>query len=163
MVGSSVLLAFDMRWPAVGVGLIGGLLDNMDGRVARATNRSTIWGAFLDSSLDRMAEIAMAMGMLVYMNIHGAMTVPFVLWVVAGIGFSQVVSYLRARTESLGGNGRVGLLQRQHRGILTLIGLMTGTKGIYAVIVLITVLSVFTVVQRMQNFYRYVKESESGA
>ena len=89
----------------------------LDGRLARARGLASQRGAFLDSTLDRFAEVGVFVGLAVlYME-----SVPELAVVVAALGGSLLVSYTRARGESLGVTARVGVMQRAER--LLLVGL----------------------------------------
>jgi CDP-diacylglycerol--glycerol-3-phosphate 3-phosphatidyltransferase len=94
--------------------LLGGIADILDGRIARAQGVASQQGAFLDSSLDRFAELAAFVGLAV--RFGGS---PWGLaWVTAGLGGSLLVSYTRARGESLGIVCKLGIMQRAERLIL---------------------------------------------
>ncbi len=91
--------------------LLGGVADVLDGRVARARGLASLRGAFLDSTLDRFAEVGAFVGLAVlYME-----SVPELAVVVAALGGSLLVSYTRARGESLGVTAKVGVMQRAER------------------------------------------------
>lgn len=94
--------------------LLGGVADILDGRVARARGMASRRGAFLDSSLDRFAEVAVFVGLAVLF--HGSALALCV--VVVGMGGSLLVSYTRARGESVGVLCTVGVMQRAERLIL---------------------------------------------
>ncbi len=91
-------------------------LDLVDGRVARAQGSATASGAFLDSTLDRVAELAVFAGLAVHFRSH-----PALYAVLAASAASVLVSYARARGEALGSEGaaRVGGMQRAERVVLT--------------------------------------------
>ena len=94
--------------------LLGGIADIIDGRIARAKGVASEQGAFLDSSLDRFAELGAFVGLAV--RFGGS---PMGLaWVNAGLGGSLLVSYTRARGESLGVVCKLGVMQRAERLIL---------------------------------------------
>ena len=94
--------------------LLGGVADILDGRIARARGVASPRGAFLDSTLDRFAELAPFVGLAV--SFRG---VPWALAVVAtALGGSLLVSYTRARGESLGVLCKLGVMQRAERLIL---------------------------------------------
>ena len=94
--------------------LLGGVADILDGRIARARGVASPRGAFLDSTLDRFAELAAFVGLAV--SFQG---VPWALGVVAtALGGSLLVSYTRARGESLGVLCKLGVMQRAERLIL---------------------------------------------
>src|SRR5579885_3668825 len=92
---------------------LAGLLDMLDGQVARRENRVTAFGAFLDSTLDRYSDMALYMGLLVYYSVSGR-TEYVVLAAVATAG-SVMVSYSRARAESLIPQCKVGFMERPER------------------------------------------------
>lgn len=96
----------------------GGILDLVDGRLARATNQQTKAGALFDSIADRWAELAMLSGFAWYLRDDGA----WFLAVMAATGGSLMVSYTRARAEGLGLTLRSGAMQRAERMILISVG-----------------------------------------
>jgi CDP-diacylglycerol--glycerol-3-phosphate 3-phosphatidyltransferase len=96
--------------------LLSGITDAFDGLVARARGVVSTYGAFLDSTLDRFTEVAVFAGLAAYYR------EPFpVLVIVTGLGGSLLVSYTRARGESLGVLCNLGVMQRAER--LLLLGL----------------------------------------
>jgi CDP-diacylglycerol--glycerol-3-phosphate 3-phosphatidyltransferase len=107
--------------------LFAGLFDTLDGAVARHSNQMTVFGAFFDSTLDRLSESAIFMGIIYYYaitaNPSGA------LLAAAAMTFSLMTSYARARAEGLGYKCQVGLLERPGRVLLlsvfSIFGLMT--------------------------------------
>jgi phosphatidylglycerophosphate synthase len=102
------------HFPAAGVLVfVSGLADVMDGEVARATNRADARGAFLDSTLDRFTEFFAFVG-LAYFFAAGWQAVS----IVVALGGSLLVSYTRARGESVGVLCKVGVMQRAERMLL---------------------------------------------
>jgi len=94
--------------------LLGGAADVLDGRIARARNMANQTGAFLDSTLDRFAEVGAFVGLAVLFRGSAAeLTI-----VVTALGGSLLVSYARARGESLGVVANVGVMQRAERLLL---------------------------------------------
>jgi CDP-diacylglycerol---glycerol-3-phosphate 3-phosphatidyltransferase len=93
--------------------LLSGLLDTCDGSIARLRGQSTRFGALLDSTLDRYSDFWIFAGLLFYYRNHWV----FALIVLSIIG-SFMVSYVKARAESLGATGVVGLMQRPERLLL---------------------------------------------
>jgi CDP-diacylglycerol--glycerol-3-phosphate 3-phosphatidyltransferase len=101
--------------------LLSGFLDTIDGTIARLTGQSTRFGALLDSTLDRYADFFVFAGLLIYYQNHWM----FYVIILAILG-SFMVSYVKARAESLGGTRVVGLMQRPERVLLIVAGsLMT--------------------------------------
>jgi CDP-diacylglycerol--glycerol-3-phosphate 3-phosphatidyltransferase len=94
--------------------LFGGVADVMDGRIARARGLASPRGAFLDSTLDRFAEVAAFAGLAVYFQ---GRPLPALL-VALALGGSLLVSYTRARGESQGVVCKVGVMQRAERLLL---------------------------------------------
>ena len=93
-------------------------LDFLDGALARLTDRSTKFGAFLDSTLDRFSDAALFLGLLAYYASQGSHYQEIVLIGVALMG-SLVTSYTRARAEGLGLKDEVGFFTRTERIILS--------------------------------------------
>ena len=113
-------VAFALGYPGLGgwAVLAGGVADILDGRIARAQGIASRRGAFLDSMLDRFAELAAYVGLAV--RFAGSSWV--LTLVVAGQGGSLLVSYARARGESVGVLCKLGVMQRAERLILLGIG-----------------------------------------
>ncbi len=95
-------------------------LDMLDGQVARREQRVTAFGAFFDSTLDRYADMALYMGLLVFYAVNGRSSY-VVLAAVATAG-SVMVSYSRARAESLIPSCKVGFMERPERMVLLMLG-----------------------------------------
>jgi CDP-diacylglycerol--glycerol-3-phosphate 3-phosphatidyltransferase len=125
--------------------LFAGFLDMLDGQVARRQNRVTAFGAFYDSTLDRYADMALYMGLLVYYSVSGR-TQYVVLAAVATAG-SVMVSYTRARAESLIPQCKVGFMERPERLVLLIIGGLFTRMG--QVLWAIAFVSTITVIHRI--------------
>jgi CDP-diacylglycerol--glycerol-3-phosphate 3-phosphatidyltransferase len=97
--------------------LLTGLLDTLDGSLARATGQSKKFGAFLDSVLDRYTELMIYLGIWFYFYRNNAGT-PYLLLILFILFGSLMVSYTRARAEGLGERCLVGVCQRGERIIL---------------------------------------------
>lgn len=100
--------------------LLGGLLDMVDGAIARAANLSTKFGSFYDSTLDRASEVVVLIGVMsLYLGTGRNIGEPWMVYVVVlALAGSLMVSYTRARAEGLGIDCKVGLMQRAERIIL---------------------------------------------
>jgi len=94
--------------------LVGGAADVLDGRIARARGMASRRGAFIDSTLDRFAEFAAFVGLAAWFRFSG----PALVLVVTALGGSLLVSYTRARGESLGVLCKLGVMQRAERLLL---------------------------------------------
>ena len=111
---AGVLFALGQPNPAGWAVLLGGAMDVLDGRIARARGMADDRGAFLDSTLDRFAEVGALVGLAVLFRADA--------WAVAAVGAalggSLLVSYARARGESVGIVCKVGVMQRAERLLL---------------------------------------------
>ena len=156
-VGAAVLIATGHLFAAGFVVLAAGLFDILDGALARRTNRTTRFGAVLDSTLDRAAEAALLIGILVmYAGEHSIRGV-----LVAGIAWlgSSLVSYIRARAEALGLECQVGVFTRPERVVVLVLGLLLSYFDIALLIALavIAVLSFVTAGQRVLHVWQQTK------
>ncbi len=138
--GAAVLFGLGyMRLAGVGM-LLGGLFDALDGAVARESNRMSSFGAFFDSTLDRISEAAIFVGIIFF---YAAAARPYEA-LLGGVAmtFSVLTSYARARAEGLGIECEVGLLERAGRVVLlslfSMAGLLTVGLGLVGVGALIT-------------------------
>jgi CDP-diacylglycerol---glycerol-3-phosphate 3-phosphatidyltransferase len=131
------------------------LFDVLDGTVARRTGRSSAFGAFYDSTLDRIADGAVMSGLAFFYATstrHG--NVPMVAVCLAGILGGFLVSYTRARAEALGVDAKVGFMQRPERVVLlsapqAFFGLALDGWVLAAIIVSLTVTSWATAIHRI--------------
>jgi CDP-diacylglycerol--glycerol-3-phosphate 3-phosphatidyltransferase len=143
-----------------GLVIIGaGIFDMVDGRVARATNQVTQFGGFFDSVVDRYSDVALFFGLLVYY----ARANRFFYVVLVGVVMvsSVMVSYTRARAESLIGNCKVGFMERPERIVLVIIGALFNHMA--PVLWVIAVLSNITVIHRIMYTYQRTKAVDSQA
>jgi len=136
--------------------LFSGAFDFLDGALARATGRSTKFGAFLDSTLDRFSDAALFLGLLAYYASLGSHYAEMVL-IGAALTGSLATSYTRARAEGLGLKDEVGFFTRTERIILLAIGLIIGqwyNNAMIVVLWIIAVLSNLTALQRIYHVWR---------
>jgi CDP-diacylglycerol--glycerol-3-phosphate 3-phosphatidyltransferase len=150
VLGSAAVLAAGYRQLGGVLFLLTTGFDLFDGAVAELINRKTKFGAFLDSNLDRFAEIAIFLAILFPYAASGK-TLEVVLCYLALTG-SLMVSYARARAEGLGLSGEVGMFQRPERVILLGIGLILDL--VVPVLVILAVLTYLTALQRMAHVWR---------
>jgi CDP-diacylglycerol--glycerol-3-phosphate 3-phosphatidyltransferase len=132
-----------------------GFLDMLDGQVARRQNRVTAFGAFYDSTLDRYADMALYMGLLVYYSVSGR--TPYVVLAAVATAGSVMVSYARARAESLIPLCKVGFMERPERLVLLIIGGIFNRMA--QVLWVIAIVSTVTVIHRI--FYTW-QETKAG-
>jgi phosphatidylinositol phosphate synthase len=148
---ASVLVLFENRnhivfyWLAAVVFVTGSLLDILDGALARAGGKTTPFGAFIDSTTDRVSEGFMLTA---------------IAYVVAG---SFLVSYTRARAEALGLRGDVGIGSRAERVVVITAGLVLAPWGVLPwAIALLAATAWVTVLQRVLYVRRQLLEDRSG-
>jgi CDP-diacylglycerol---glycerol-3-phosphate 3-phosphatidyltransferase len=126
--------------------IFSGFFDLVDGQVARATNRVTRFGAFFDSVVDRYSDASQFFGLLIFFARGDRL---FYLLLTAYVMISAImVSYTRARAESLIGSCRVGFMERPERLVLVIIGALFNRMA--PVLWIIAVLSTLTVIHRMR-------------
>jgi CDP-diacylglycerol--glycerol-3-phosphate 3-phosphatidyltransferase len=147
-----------------------GTFDILDGALARSSGRSYPYGAFLDSTLDRYSEGAMYIGLIAYFVSAGG---PLEKWLVVATGAalagSFLVSYVRARAQSLGFTCETGLFARPERVVVTVVGLVFGGVVLAAVVFLLAILTNLTALQRIREVWlqgraqRLAREREAKA
>lgn len=127
--------------------------DTVDGVMARLSGRSSTWGAYLDSTLDRVGDAAIFGGLVLWYAGDGDQTVLAGL-ALACLILGSVVSYAKARAEGLGMTANVGIAERADRLVATLV--TTGLVGmglpevvLTVVLALLALASLVTVIQRM--------------
>jgi CDP-diacylglycerol--glycerol-3-phosphate 3-phosphatidyltransferase len=126
--------------------IFSGFFDLVDGQVARATNRVTRFGAFFDSVVDRYSDASQFLGLLVFYARGDRF---FYVILAAFVMVSAImVSYTRARAESLIGSCRVGFMERPERLVLVIIGALFNRMA--PVLWVIAILSTLTVIHRMR-------------
>jgi CDP-diacylglycerol--glycerol-3-phosphate 3-phosphatidyltransferase len=142
---AAVLLASG-RFLAAALVIVGaGIFDMVDGRVARATNQVTRFGAFFDSVLDRYSDLSLLMGLLVY---YGNINRPFYVVLTAVVMTTSVmISYTRSRAENVIPLCKVGFLERPERVVLLIIGGLFDRMA--PVLWVIAALGTITVIHRM--------------
>ena len=151
---AAILVPFESRnallyyWLGALVFVLGSILDILDGALARAGGKSTPFGAFLDSTTDRVSEgVVLGAIALVFARHHDLVGVGLAFAAVAG---SFLVSYTRARAEALGLRGDIGIGSRAERVVVITVGLVFAPWGalVWAIGAL-TVTAWFTVGQRV--------------
>ena len=140
--------------------LLGGIFDLFDGTVARRTGLASPFGAFYDSTLDRLSEIIVYIGLLSLYNDYraDANDVVMIYVVILAMAGSLMISYTRARAEALGIDCTVGIMQRAERVILIgVAALLFGEQGNGAVLRVVlwglAILTNLTVLQRILWVY----------
>jgi len=151
-----ILSQGEMRWGAVAF-FLASAFDGLDGTLARKLNRVSRFGAFLDSTMDRLSEAAVFLGLLVWYT--GQAASQEIVLIYATIVGSLMVSYSRARAEGLGMDCKVGLLTRMERAIVLCAGLFL--KQVTITLWIMAILTNFTALQRMAYVWR-VSETEKA-
>jgi len=142
-----------LLWAGI-VLIFAGTCDILDGALARSTKAGYPYGAFLDSTLDRYSEGAMYLGLVAYfLSIDGPLQRWLVLATLAALAGSFLVSYVRARAQSLGFTCKTGLFQRPERVVVTVVGLIFGGVVLYAVVFLLAIVTNITALQRIREVW----------
>ena len=151
---AAVLVPFENRdkllfyWLGAGIFVFGSILDILDGALARAGGKSSVFGAFLDSTTDRVGEGAMLAAIALVFARNGNDTA--VVFTIVGVAGSFLVPYVRAKAEALGLRGDVGLGSRAERVVVITAGLVLAPWGLLPwAIYLLAATSWLTVVQRV--------------
>lgn len=139
--------------------------DIVDGLMARMTERSSVWGAYLDSTLDRFGDAAVFGGLAMWFAGGGNNDLLCALCVY-NLAAGSVVSYSKARAEGLGMRADVGIAERSDRLVLILV--MTGLQGIgvpgvqRAALIILAVASTITLFQRMLMVRKQALATDAG-
>lgn len=126
--------------------LISGMMDMLDGAVARVAENESKFGALLDSTIDRYAEITVYLGLAILYRDSAAL-----IGVILALSGSLMVSYVKARAEGLGLTCNIGLLQRPERLIILMVGAFLGPGYLVWAIYIISVLANFTAFERLMR------------
>lgn len=153
----SVLIATGYLWQGALVVAVGVLLDALDGPLARIQGKEGLRGAFLDTMSDRFGEIAVLVGLAVYLRDD---PVGLILCILT-LAFSLLTPYIRAKAESWGAEGRGGWMGRAERMIVVIAGIFVA--GFWEPILLpmlwvMVILTGLTVVQRIRRTWQQLPE-----
>jgi len=137
------------------------LADMLDGQMAKVSGRASSWGAFLDSTSDRLGDAAVFGGVLLYFTYQRDST----LWgavALAGLVFGQWTSYVKARAESLGFTCSGGLAARADRLVIILAGTLVAGFGVpYVLEVAVAVLAVTSMITVFQRIAQVRRQAEA--
>ncbi len=152
--------------------LCAGVFDMFDGAMARVSQKSSKFGAFFDSTLDRYGEGILLLGIIVYAQLHlppqpliGDITNEhLVVWLTYLAALSSLmISYTRARAEGLGLECKIGLLARPERVILLAAGLLIGGQSwLLWTMLVMAVLTTITAIQRIVHIRRITRPPKPG-
>ncbi len=135
--------------------LAGGLCDCIDGNLARATGKASRFGALFDSTIDRYSEFVMFFGFLAYfMTQNDGLTAAVTFLALCG---SIMVSYSRARAESLGFDSKAGLMQRPERIVFFGLGALIHPVVLELAIWVVAIFANLTALQRIHHAHQQKK------
>ena len=158
-IGAAALFAAgEFRWGAAVI-FLAGIFDMTDGRVARKANRVTRFGAFFDSMIDRYSDMVLYIGLVVYYARIDRFS--YVVLTAVALGSSQLVSYSRARAESLIPECKVGFMERPERVVLLIIGAVFNRMA--PALWVVAVLSTWTVIHRIVYTKQQSRENGSAS
>jgi CDP-diacylglycerol--glycerol-3-phosphate 3-phosphatidyltransferase len=170
-VGSGLLFGFGQFFWAGIILIVANLFDMLDGQVARLSGRVTSFGGFLDSSLDRLSDMVVFVGLMIFYarDTTGYHSTLNVFLAGAGLMGSVMVSYASARAESMIPKCDVGFLRRPERVVLFIIGALStvpGSNSYYAyrmpaVLWVLAIGSYWTFAHRMYHTWREVNRTEA--
>ena len=158
---SAYLISEGLFWAGGVVMLLAGVLDLFDGALARATGQDSDFGALLDSVIDRVSEIVVLLGLLLFYTRNGSVEGSVLVYL--AVGGSIMVSYLRARSEGLGIECKVGIMTRPERVAALGFGLIIGhwlPNVVLAVLGAIAALTILTTAQRLFHTWRSLKRAD---
>lgn len=171
-IASSYLLANGQLTSGGIVLLISGFFDMLDGALARLSNKSTSFGALLDSMVDRISEGAILFGLLIFfITTSSKYDSAFENIVGPGLVYlallnSYLVSYARSRVEGLGYTTKVGIMTRPERVIVLVVGIIVGglwwLPAISVSLGLIVILSAITTIHRILDSRKSLVEIDSN-
>ena len=142
--------------------LVSGLCDVLDGSLARREKKVSIFGAFIDSTGDRISELLYFGAIIFYFSKSEPPVISFVVVSLIAIGGSFLTSYTRARAEGLGIACSIGVMERPERLAILIVGLLFGTKILFLSLIVIAVLSSYTAFQRIMHVKRMSVVSSSN-
>jgi CDP-diacylglycerol--glycerol-3-phosphate 3-phosphatidyltransferase len=170
-VGCGLLFGFGYFFWAGVILIVANLFDMLDGQVARLSGRVTRFGGFLDSSLDRLSDMVVFVGLMIFYardtEFHSTLNV---FLAGAALMGSVMVSYTSARAESLIPKCDVGFLRRPERVVLLIIGALVTHPGsqnpflnrMPAVLWILAVGSYWTFAHRMYHTWREVNKADAA-
>lgn len=143
--------------------------DSFDGILARATGRTSVFGGFLDSTMDRVADGAVFGSLAAWAALHleaGPLRTTTLALALASVVLAEVVSYTRAKAESLGASAAVGVAERTDRLVVAAVGVVAVGLGapswvLTAALGLVAAGSLVTVVQRVATTKRQLDAREA--
>jgi CDP-diacylglycerol--glycerol-3-phosphate 3-phosphatidyltransferase len=154
---AAALFAMGRFRQAAAVLFLAAFLDMADGQVARLVGRVTAFGAFLDSTLDRYADLALYMGLVVHYTLIGRSF--YMALAAVAMASSFMVSYSRARAESLIPSCKVGFMERPERLVLLIMGGVFNRMA--QVLWVVAMISTITVIHRVVYTWQELRAGRS--
>jgi len=142
------------------IGLLA-LSDLLDGSIARITNSVSQWGAFLDSTLDRVVDAAVLIAIGAYFGNSVHLNTKALIATAIALVMGQMTSYIRARAESLGVTCKVGLAERAERTLVVWLSLVFTGFGFHVLagaMYFLAAITCFTVLQRMLHVRKQLSQ-----
>ena len=162
LIGALVCFPQGWLWQGTVVITLFVFADMLDGQMAKMSGKASNWGAFLDSSLDRLGDAAVFGGILLFFT-GPADSVLWATFALAALALGQVTSYVKARAESLGFTCSGGLAARADRLVLILGGAFLAGLGVpYVLEGVLIVLSVFGAITVTQRVLQVRRQARSG-
>jgi len=158
-IGGAILIASGHPFIAGFVVLTAGFFDMLDGALARHTNQVSRFGAVLDSTLDRISEAVLLLGILIFYLFFGNQSATGTLLVCLALIGSPLVSYIRARAEAIGLECKIGLFTRAERVIVLAVGLLLSHIS-YALIIALAIIAAFSFVTAGQRLSYVLKQTK---
>ncbi len=157
-IGAACAFGYGRFWLGGWIMVGAAVFDLVDGMVARKTGKVTSFGGFFDSVIDRYSDLALYFGLLVYYARLNRFF--YVVLVALAMTGSVMVSYTRARAESLIGSCKVGFMERAERIVLIIIGGLFNRMA--AVLWVIAVLANITVIHRIIYTWQTTRKAAAG-
>ena len=157
---SAWLISEGMLWVGGVVMLLAGALDMFDGALARSTGQDSPFGALLDSVVDRVSEIVVLLGLLLYYAQGGSLVGTALVYL--AVGGSVMVSYLRARSEGLGIDCKVGIMTRPERVAALGFGLIVAHWLPVVMLVVLGVIAALTILTTAQRLVHTGRSLSGG-
>ena len=157
---SAWLISEGMLWAGGVVMLFAGVLDLFDGALARSTGQDSAFGALLDSVVDRVSEIVVLLGLLLHYGRNDSLEGTVLVYL--AVGGSVMVSYLRARSEGLGIDCKVGIMTRPERVAALGFGLIVGHWVPVVVLVVLGVIAGLTILTTAQRLIHTGRSLSAG-
>lgn len=139
--------------------LVSGLFDMLDGALARVGNNQSDFGAFLDSLLDRYSEATILLALIYVFTIRQQTPNVLLVYLVA-VG-SILISYARARAESLGLEAKVGIAPRPERVLILGAGLLINPETTVVALAVLAFLTHVTALQRLLHVWRQTRSKST--